>query len=256
MSVDTGVDLVGQFTDAIRKRAAAESYGEGQLLTLPWSLHDGESVAILVEEVAPGLYRLSDRGLAADSLALAGLDLSSKRAAPSWEAVRRSLKLRPSVIPPASRFELSGDATADELGTALTELAETILRGDALHVLAAAARRRSFGDELIRRAADRHIVVRPDAPMPTRFGSTRKVTCGLEPSGKEDIFVQALASANFSDAYDHAKALFSDSSLPKERRVAVIQADAGQHWHRQSLDEVSVVIDEPEWDDYLADLAA
>lgn len=256
MSVGFGLDLVGRFTDVIRQRATAVSYGDGQLLTLPWSLHDGEAVAILVNEVAPGLFRLSDRGLAADSLALAGVDLSQKRFMPSWEAVRRSLGLRASIIPPASRFELSGDATADELGSALTELAETVLRGDALHVLATSARRRSFGDMLIRRAADQHIAVRPDAPMPTRFGATRKVTCGLEPPGKQEVFVQALAGANFSDAYDHAKALFADSSLPRERRVAVIQADAGQRWHRQSLTEVSIVVDEPQWEDYLSEFAA
>jgi hypothetical protein len=256
MSVDLGTDLVGRFTGEIQQRASTLPYGKGQLLTLPWSLHDGEAVAILVEEVAPGLFHLSDRGLAADSLALAGVDLSHRRFSPSWEAVRHSARLRPSIVPPSNRFELGGEATADELGAALTSLAEAVLRADALHVLAASPRRRSFGDGLIRRAVDRLIAVQPDAPMPTRFGSTRRVTCGLEPAGRDAVFVQALASPSFSDAYDHAKALFTDSSLPRERRVAVIQSDAGQPWHKRSLGEVSVVIDEHEWDEYLTGLVA
>jgi len=87
------IDLVHEFAGAISADATATAYGSGELLTLPMSLTDGDAVSIYVEAVGDDLYVLSDRGLAADALALAGVDLSSKSAAASWAAVRRSLPL-------------------------------------------------------------------------------------------------------------------------------------------------------------------
>jgi len=250
------LDLVAQFTDAVRDSASVVPYGDGMLFALPWTLHDGEQVSILVEHLGGELVRLTDRGQAADTLSLSGIDLMAKRIAPSWDAVKKSINLAPDLSSLPTRFELAGTVEIGQVGPALVTLGEGVLRADGLHLLARTTRKRAFRDSLIHRATDRHLAVVPDAPLPTRFDSLRTVSFALSSHNSSGYFVQALAGANFGQAYDHTRSLFTDSSVAQDRLVAVVEDGAGEAWHRRSLREVALVLGQQEFDDFLSSVAA
>ncbi|RBY75972.1 hypothetical protein DQ239_15825 [Blastococcus sp. TF02-09] len=256
MSIDVDLDLAAVFSGAVRESAIDVPYGDGRLLTLPWALHNGECVAILVEPVADGLYRLSDRGLAADVLATANVDLGSPSLQGRWQTVQRSLALRPSVVPPPNAYELSGDATTDELGTALTTLAEAILRADGLQILGKPDRQLTFAERVVKDVYSAELPATPRAPLPNRFGGQRRVTCRIDPPRKPALFVQALASGDPNASYDHARALFADAQIDRQQLISVIQPHWGQAWHREALAAVSHVVDGDQWHAELRRLVA
>ncbi|MEI4273983.1 hypothetical protein TEK04_19855 [Klenkia sp. LSe6-5] len=257
MSIDADIDLVATFADTVRGSASQVSYGSGHLLTLPWSLHNGESIAILVEPLADGIFRLSDRGLAADTLAMADLNLASGKVAERWAHVKRSIDIRPSALPPVDAFELSGDAHVSELGEALTALAEAIMRADALHVFAKPARQLTFDQRVVQAVLAADVPVTTQAPLPHKFGGHRKVTCRLEPENRSRIYLQAVATgSDENSAYDHVRSLFADAEVDPDQLVAVVREGWGEKWQRSALAEVSTVIDDRSLPSRLAELAA
>ncbi|MEO5710210.1 MAG: hypothetical protein ABIQ59_10355 [Nocardioidaceae bacterium] len=250
------INLVAEFAGAITRSASSVRYGDGDLLTLPWSLADGESVSIYVEQVADGLFNLSDRGLAADALALAGVDLGGGAAASSWAAVRDSLDLPAAVMRDLTPFEISGSADKEGLGLALTEVGEAVLRADGLRALGRQRRRLTFKDRVIRHAAERNLTVVPRAKVKTRFGSQREVTCRVQ--GSDWAYVQALSGGpNFNETYDHARSIFGDTKTSSDHLVSVI-ADNSKiaDWQERSLGELSRVVHESQQDDFWASLAS
>ena len=254
----TTIDLVREFAATVSDAASEVPYGDGSLLVLPWSLGDGESVSIYVKETGPGLFDLTDRGLVADALAIAGLDLASKGAGSSWRAVRHSLELAPLASRPVSLYELtaSTDRAGFGLGWALTELGEAMLRADGLRALGRAPSRARFTEAVIQRASGKHLKVIPRARLRTRFGSDRTVTCKVE--GRDWAFVQALsAGPNVNEAYDHARSIFGDTDVGPSHLVAVV-ADGAllEDWQRKSLAGLSTVITESEQDEFWTSLAS
>lgn len=252
----TEVNLVDAFAQAITNRAHAVRYGDGELLTLPWSFADGDSLSLLVT-VERGHYTISDRGQAADALAIAGVDLSTRGASASWQAVRRSTGVPPAVMAEDDPYVLSASATEDTLAEALIAVGETMLRADGLRVLATHRRAVTFSDRVIRRVSTRSgLAVVPHAKLRTRHGGERQVTCRVD--GRRQAYVQALSgSSNILDAYDHTRAVFADAGEPRDSLVVLVADDAKlQSWQRSALSEVSTVVLEREQDDLWADLAS
>ena len=252
----TTIDLVREFAATVSDAASEVPYGDGSLLVLPWSLGDGESVSIYVKETGPGLFDLTDRGLVADALAIAGVDLGSGGAGSSWRAVRHSLELTPLVSRPVSLYELTASTDRAGLGWALTELGEAMLRADGLRALGRAPSRARFTEAVIQRASGKHLKVIPRARLRTRFGSDRTVTCKVE--GRDWAFVQALsAGPNVNEAYDHARSIFGDTDVGPSHLVAVV-ADGAllEDWQRKSLAGLSTVITESEQDEFWTSLAS
>lgn len=252
----TTIDLVREFAATVSDAASEVPYGDGSLLVLPWSLGDGESVSIFVKETGPDLFELTDRGLVADALSIAGVDLGSGGAGSSWRAVQHSLELAPLASRPVSPYELTASADRTGLGWALTELGEAMLRADGLRALGRAPSRARFTDAVIQRASSKHLTVIPRARRRTRIGSDRTVTCKVE--GRDWAFVQALsASPNVNEAYDHARSIFGDTDVGPSHLVAVV-ADGAllEDWQRKSLAGLSTVITESEQDEFWTSLAS
>ncbi len=253
----TVIDLAEEFAAAVKTQSTTRSYGSGRLLTLPWALADGESVTLYVEQFGDDVFHITDRGMAADALALAGVDLGTKGAASSWAAVKRQLDVPTSVLTDVGQYELAGSSDTSGLGVALASVAEAVLRADGLRVLSNIRPRLTFPDRVIRHAHDKSLAVIPRAPVPTRFGATRSVTCRVE--GKDWAFVQALsAGSHFNEAYDHARSIFGDAREDQRKHLVAIVAEAArpEPWQLRSLKEHSKVILEREQDDFFASLAA
>lgn len=250
------VDLVRELLTTVSRQATTVPYGDGELLTLPWSLGDGESVSIYVEQLEDQLYLISDRGLAADSLALAGVDLKRSAVRASWNAVLRDVNLAPSALSARHAFEIAYTTPPDRLGTALTALGEAVLRADGLRALSLTRPTRAFREAVIQSASRHSKAVVPHAPLPMRFGGKRTVTCRLD--GAHPTWVQALAASGGSNEnYDHVRSLLSDALVSKPELVVVV-ADAASldDWQTSALAERSQVVRESDQDDFFAKLAA
>lgn len=240
------INLVEEFAGAITADSTSTPYGVGDLLTLPWSLADGESVAIYVERLGDDLFVVTDRGLAADALSLAGVDLDTKGARNSWNAVRGSLNLPPSVMADISDYEIAGMASRDQLGHALTAVGETVLRADGLRVLGRVRRPLSFPERVIRSASESNLTVLPRAKVQTKQGGERTVTCKVSGTGQHWAFVQAIGEGSQgNEGYDHVRSVFGDASATRNHLVAVV-ADAArlQVWQEAALGDLSVVVRE------------
>jgi len=250
----TMLDLPATFSAATRDQSSVVPYGRGQLLTLPWSFGDGESVSLYIEEVGSG-YLVSDRGLAASQLAIAGVDLSTRSAGASWRAVRNSVDAAPSPIPSVDDFEIAAFAEADNLGITMTAVGEAVLRADGLRALAAPPRAATFSERVIRNAAERGVTVLPRARLKTRHGGERHVTCRVE--GRRWAYVQALGVAGGpNDAYDRTRSVFADADVSSDRLVAIVADDARlAAWQEESLHDVGTVVHEREQEEFWASVA-
>lgn len=240
------INLVDEFAGAISQQSSTTRYGSGELLTLPWSLADGESVAIYVERLNEDMFVVTDRGLAADALALAGVDLSSRAGSSSWAAVKASLGLPPSVMTDFSEFEIAGSASRDELGFALTAVGETVLRADGLRVLGRKRKALSFPDRVIRQAFEHELTVVPRAKLSTKQGGERTVTCKVTSDSENWAFVQAMgAGSQGNEGYDHLRSVFGDANVDREHLIAVI-ADGARlaAWQERTLDDLSLLVRE------------
>lgn len=248
------MDLSLAFAEAVGRETSVVDYDGGVLLSLPWSLTDGEAIVIHAREAAPGLIELTDRGLVADSLATVGLDLDRKNAASEqWQALRASSVLATPISRVPSRYEIAASCTPDEVGAAIVHLSEWMLRADGLRLLSRPTSQLTLGDRLVRQAQARQLPVTPKAPLAMRHGGQRQATCRVD--ADRPVFMQTLGDAE--TAYDHARALFGDADAGPARLVAVVGERASlKKWQRQNLEEFSTVLDEQETQHFLDSLAA
>lgn len=242
-------ELISAFTGAIENHVAVYPYGDGQLVDLPWSFGDSEGMSVLITPVGEGLYNLSDRGLAASNLALAGVDLSAGKNRRSWDAVRGTLGLPGPIGRTVSEFEIAALVDDAQIGQALHDMGAVMLRADGLRGLGTPGRRQSFSDRLVRSAQAEGADVIPLAPLRMKYGGKRKVTAQL--LGQREVYMQGLGS---DDTYDHARSLLGDAELRPDQAVAVIARGVDvADWKRQALGEHADVIDEAELPEYIRD---
>lgn len=248
------MDLSRAFADAIGQSTTVVDYDGGFLLSLPWSLTDGEAIVIHAREAAPDLIELSDRGLVADSLAMVGIDLDRKNtASEQWQALQATSTLATPIARIPTRYEIAASCAPDEIGAALIQLSEWMLRADGLRLLSRPVSQLTLGDRIVRQAQARKLNVTPKAPLKMRHGGQRQATCRVD--GAQPVFMQTLGDAE--TAYDHARALFGDADPGPALLVAVVGERATlKDWQRQSLSECSRVMDEQQTSRFLDTLAA
>lgn len=243
-------------TEGLHGRLRSDPYGQGaELLSTPWDYPDGETVTLLVRQLGHDHFLVSDRGVAADRLSVAGVDLSTGSALRSWSLIRSGLDV---VLAEAGDFEIATTAARESLGVRLWDVASRALQADGLHVLGRARRTRVFPERIMRQAMDAGLAVAPNALLRNRFGGERKVTFKAQGATKS-AYIMALGKGggSFTEDHDRAKMAFADSTLPRwERVVAINPASSLAPWHRPSLKEVATVLDAPEVPDFLQDLAA
>lgn len=242
-------DLIRAFTGVIANRLAVYPYGDGHLVDLPWSFGDAEGMSVLVTSVGDGLYNISDRGLAASNLALAGVDLSNVKNRRSWDAVKDTLSLPGPFGRAVDQYEFAAMVEDTQLGQALHDLGAVMLRADGLRALGTPARRSKFSDRLLRSATNEGVRVVPRAPLKMKYGGERQVTAQLV--GEHQVYMQGLGSGDLN-TYDHARSLLSDADPSGHAVVAVVARNVQlEPWQRNALRERALVIDEPDFPDYV-----
>ena len=111
--------ILDQVTAAFTQRIAAWPYRGGQLVGTPFTLDGGEVVTVEIQQVGHDLFNVTDRGLAATSLANAGVELGDNVAGRSFLAVQSGLSRAARLGTEISDFELAGSAALDQLGDAV-----------------------------------------------------------------------------------------------------------------------------------------
>lgn len=245
--------------DAIVKGYAetlkAVPYGDGHLISLPTTFTSGNLMTVLVT-FESGAVSVTDRGLTADELSDAGLDLSSGRVARSFSAVCASTGLPP--VFGAENWEITASADAADVAIAVQAVADAAMRADGLRALATSSRSATFAEVAVARVAARTAVV-PHAKMPGKYGAIRRVTLSYVGHDNESYYVQALAGRDRESrvrSYDHASGLFLGAAPSITHRVALLQHGDWESWQVKNLGEVCRVIDEEEADDFIAATAA
>ncbi|WP_430298462.1 hypothetical protein [Sinomonas sp. B1-1] len=243
-------NLADAFAEALESVIHERPSDGGRELFLPWSLEDGTSITLFVQEHAPDLFCISDRGLAAASLAIAGIDLASRRIAGNWRMIRRSAG-EPVVGWPTTDWEITAASDRASLGEAMTRVAEAVLRADGLRMTAPGFKARHFGDVVVQKALLTRRSVLPNADLRNKFGGSRKVTCMIQ--GQRELFLQALSGAGATnDQFDHARSVFLDAEAEKDQLVTVIAHDAAlRPWQRVGLERVGRVVDEGDLEGFL-----
>lgn len=243
-------DIVTGYRDCL----AATDYGDGHLVSLPATFESGNLVTVLISRT-DGVATVTDRGLAADELAIAGLDLTG-RAARSFAAVRDSTGLAPMFG--ADDWEISASVDAADVAIAVQAVADAVIRADGLRALVTAARPASFGDKTIARFAA-HAAVVPRDKMPGKHGAMRRVTFSYRGRDEAQYYVQALAGRDTETrvrSYDHASGLFLGAAPEPNHRVALLQHGDWERWQIENLREVCRVVDEQDAEQLVADTAA
>ncbi|WP_327640013.1 DUF1828 domain-containing protein [Kribbella sp. NBC_00482] len=251
--------LLDRVLGAIGERMSTWPYRDGELIATPWTLEDGEVVTLYVQAIGEDLYNITDRGLAADTLAAAGVDLSRRMPHNSFVAIKGSVELAPAIeLDKPGEYDLSASATAAEVGRAVVELSEAVLRAEGLKALARQRKPATLKDRIVSLAGRYDsLTVQPLARMPLRYkGVRRQVSCRV--AGPRDLaFVQAVGRASQTTAYDHAKSIFSDASVPSSQRLAVIEGTYRlEEWQLAGLREVCSVVDENELSAVFEELSA
>jgi Domain of unknown function DUF1828 len=251
-----GIDVLDRVASAYAQSVHVREAGTSYVVYTPLSFENGRVVTIYVRPVHEDHYTVTDSGQATDELAIAGVDLSTNKAAGrSWDAIRRALDVPPALLDDVGEFELSGAATADSLGQVVMRLSEAAIRVDGLKVFAPGHRRRLFTERVISTAGAHGLAVIPRPKLRTRFGGRREVTCRVE--GHHGVYVQALSATSVMEAYDHVRSIFTDSELSPDNKLTAIQGTAKvESWQVAALREVSTVVFEPDLGDFYDTLAA
>lgn len=250
-------DVMGLTRRALSRRMATWVDDKTELVGLPWDLSDGEPVVIGVERLSEDLFNVTDRGLAAASLTSADVDLSKRGPVRSFQAVQCGIARAPMLSRSGGEFEIGASTDEAALGDVIVEVGEAVLRADALRVLGSSRRRPRFAGRIIRVASELNLAVQPQALMPLRFeGHQRPVSCRV--SGElSSVFVQAVgASKGAAPSYDHARSVFADAAATVRRMTAVENGARLDGWQRDALREVSSLVDEPDLETALIELAA
>lgn len=237
-------DLVATLRESIARRMLTIRRSESEVLvSTHLSLEDQTPVSLVVTQVGDDLFVVSDAGLAADALGDVGVDLSRPAAWRSFKAVKDLPRYAPAVGVDLSKYEIAVGASSSDLGDAMIDVSEAVLRAEFLRAIGSRHRPRSFRDRVVRTAHQIGLTVVPKAPIPLRYaGATRQVNYLLSRDDRE-AYVQLVSRASTRTSYDHAKSLFSDADIPREKRVAAIEANADiAEWQQKGLEEVATVV--------------
>ena len=141
------MSVVDTVANAFSRALNSEPTGDGETITLPIGLSNGNLVQLYVERLDDDRWLISDKGQAAFELAVAGVSLDThKAAAGSWQHLVRSLSLEAPIFMETGEFDLAGVVDTRALGRGILELAENVVRGEGLRALAPTYRARRFRD--------------------------------------------------------------------------------------------------------------
>ncbi|MEE9965560.1 MAG: hypothetical protein K4304_10790 [Propionicimonas sp.] len=243
--------------DALRKawveRVISTPCFGGELLLTPWDLFGGRSLDLLVREVDRDWFLVSDRGLIADRLADASVDVTRGAAARSWQMLRRGLV---TTFVAASEFEIATTATRADLGRAINDVAARALQGDSLRVLSRSHRPQGLAERAMERAAAHNLGVLPETILRNRFGGSRKVSFLVEGNASRRYVMALGRSASFVEDHDRAKLAFDGAQASSTELVSLIGSAARPlEWHLNSLRSVSQVVEEDDQDTLWAKVA-
>lgn len=232
-----------QLRQSLMERTESHPYLNGEMITTPWDLPDGRTVDLYVERLKEDTYLVSDRELTADRLLDAGVDISRKGPARSWKMLKDGLYAPLSGVSP---YEIAAACDRTGLGALVTLIASRVLEGDALRFLARPNKQELFSERAMATASQMGIGVMKGGEIANRYGGKRHVTFRAQGSGPVR-YVMALkrVTGSFTQEHDRAKLAFDDALAPRDSRVSLVEADAQLlDWHRQSLNSVSLVVDE------------
>lgn len=252
--IDLEMTVLSALAGSIRRR----DHGNGALLTLPLAMTSGNLVQVYVEQVADDSWFVTDQGIAAGELAMAGVNLQTqKNAGASWAQLRRRMGVSPALFRDDVRdFDLAGMATESELGRAIVAVGEGVVRGEALRALAPGYRRRRFRDVIIQAAGKVDLPVVLDAPMPTKHNGQRRVS--LMVAGEHDTYVQAISSSKTTqESFDIAQSILTSTALDAGSLAIVLQRGVHlEKWQRETLEDHGAPIDEERLDAFMGKLAS
>lgn len=229
-------------------------FGEDELVRLPLAFSDGHMVQVLASQIGEDAWTLTDRGQTASVLLDHGVDLSRPQASRSWRSLLEAVSLPPA-LDGGGDFVLSMSSDSATLGTDVLRLGEAMLLAEGLRELRKPERSQPLRARIITLAREADLGVLPNAPMPTRFGSSRQVSAKIT-SDHATLYTQGVGKGS-GQSYDHARALFVDSRVPEGQRLSVIGGDARlEGWQREALGTVSSLVSEQDLAGYFADFAA
>lgn len=244
-------DVVGS---ALSDGLDVRPFGEDQLVRLPFAFSDGHMVQVLASQVGEDAWTLTDRGQTASVLLDHGVDLAKPQASRSWRSLLDTVGLPPAFAG-GEDFVLSMSSDSSTLGADVLRLGEAMLLAEGLRELKRPERSQQLRARIITLAKEANLGVLPSAPLPIRFGSSRRVSAKIT-SDRATLYTQGVGKGS-GQSYDHARALFTDSMMPIEQHLSVIGGDSRlDNWQREALGTVSEVVTEQALADYFADLAA
>jgi hypothetical protein len=228
-------EFIEELAADYRRQIDVRKSGYGYLFTLPHTLHDGTPVELYVEFNGQAA-QINDQGLLSDLLYRAGVDLGKKQIATAWKHIQASVGYAPAFS--AEPWELSAYAERSQLSSALYAVADSAVRADGLRVLASQYRPRSFS-ELVVSTLGRSLTVVPRAVIPGKYGSQRVVTCSV--GVKKVNYIQVVGASDPMGSFDHTISLFNSSTIPAEKRIALLQGPVGtwEGWQVRALEDVS-----------------
>jgi hypothetical protein len=241
----TATYITSQLLSGLNDGLAVTPYGHGHLVSLPLFFYDNDRVKLFIEQLEGGV-RVTDRGTTAMRLAMAEVNLTSKRAE---DALRQSV-VGDLFGVAVEGGEIAGFGGNEELANLIYAVASAALRVDQLRWLAVERRPIAFRDRVVDELV--HVVgtkdrVTPHAPIALRSGRTKQVTASILPrQANQDatpLYVQALSGQD-SDSRENAVArcfhLFSLARTSQEHLVAVASGTRDT-WPPSLIDEVSQV---------------
>ncbi|MBC9735205.1 hypothetical protein [Nocardioides marmotae] len=245
--------LIEAVQASVGKRMAVWSLADRSVVATPWTLEDQTPVTLYVTQIGDDVFDVSDAGLASGALADAGVDLTRRAVGESFTLIRQGLRFAPAMGSDVGEWDVAVSVPQDQLGDALLEVSEAVVRTEALRALGRHRAPRTFGDRIIRTAAGIGLRVEPRAYLALRHSGARRRVAYRVSSERKDAFVQTITRASTTNGYDHAKALFSDALVGPERRVTALENSVRlDAWQVEGLTEVSQVVAERDLETFLA----
>lgn len=238
---------------AVGRRLAVWHGDDHTVVATPWTLDDQTPVTLYITQLSSDVFNVSDAGLAAGALADAGVDLTRKAVGSSFLAVRNSLRFPPPMGDESGKWDVAVTVSADRLGDAVIEVSEAVIRAETLKALGSRRKPRTFGERIMRTATEIGLTIEPQAPLPLRHRGARRRVSYRVANKERDAFVQTITQASTATGYDHAKALFTDTSIDEARRITALEQTVRlDPWQYEGLSEVSRVITEQDLGSFLA----
>lgn len=250
--------IVNAIQASVGERTAVWESKSHTVVATPLTLEDQTPITLYVTPVGDDLFSVSDEGLAAGALADAGVDLSRKALGDSFALIQKSLRsFAPSVDEHTGDWDIAVAVAAEQLGDALLDVSEAVIRAEALKAASAKRKPRNFNDRVAQTATRIGLRIEPSAPLPLKYGSARRKVSYRVYGDRRDVFLQTITRASTTNGYDHARSLFADASVEHGRLVAALEdAVRLETWQREGLSDVSHVVDEPALEAFLASYVA